>query len=750
MDFRGSFFQIKDYQITDEKLGEGTFGEVFIIKNLKDNGKYAVKIIKPSKGFDGEDQMQFMRESMILYQIQHPAVVKFYGINFQSFSGSQKLEPSIITEYLPNKSLKEILLRERHSIADSKWTPTKKIISLIGIAGAMSYLHDHNIMHRDLKPENILMDENYYPRICDFGLSRCFPENLSQTKKNSMTNQIGTPLYMAPEILKDEHNYDFSVDVYSFAILAYEIASGQEPYKELGNITPFNLAFKVASGYRPKFNKNVTEKMKELLSKCWNEDVNERPSFNEIFQMLSNDFSYLGEDVDSDEVREYVEIIRDANSRIESGNKIEKNFSKKSDELLSRALFVLNGNKSERNVPYALNLLKQSSESGNSFASLHLGLLYENGENVEKNIDKALFYYQKSAEQGNSSGMRRIGLCYENGFGVEQDYSKAFEFYDKAAKLGNTDAMNSLGIMYNKGKGVCKDPQKAIDFFEQSSELGNSYAINNLAMMYSKGVVFPKNYSKAIELLEKACKLDNMDALNNLGGFYRDGRGVQKDYDKMIDCYKRSAELGNSKALNNLALSYQKGTGVEKDCQKAIELFEKAAELGNADALNNLGFAYMNGIGVQQNYEKMIDYLQKSAELGNSDALCNLGLVFQKGKGVEIDYKKAIEFFEKSAELGNSHAYNNLGTMYERGNHVPCDYSKAIENYEKAAELGGSTSLINLGGIYEYGKGVSQDYQKALEYYKRADKKGNKHAKDKIKSVSEKLKDLSGVKITET
>ena len=93
--------------------------------------------------------------------------------------------------------MKVILDKEKKNIADDKWNPTKKYISLLGIADAMRYLHEHRVIHSYLKPENVLIDEDYYPRVCNLGLSRCFSEFLSK----SMTNIVGTPLYMATELI---------------------------------------------------------------------------------------------------------------------------------------------------------------------------------------------------------------------------------------------------------------------------------------------------------------------------------------------------------------------------------------------------------------------------------------------------------------------------------------------------------------------------------------------------------------------
>ena len=257
------FFDTKDFKVQPKKIGKGGFSKVYVSENIKDQHKYATKIIKINKNFNGYNQMLLMRESLIHQQLNHPGIVKFKGINFQSFSDPTKFEPSIITEYLQNGSLRKILEDERVSQAPIEWNSTKKIITLIGISNAMKYLHEHKIIHRDLKPENILLDDNYNPRICDFGLSRFYPN----FDKLTMTGQIGTQLYMAPELLKGSKTYTASVDVYSFSLIAYEIVTGKMPFedeiKELERtepVSPVSLAIKIINGLRPKFPEFVTEK----------------------------------------------------------------------------------------------------------------------------------------------------------------------------------------------------------------------------------------------------------------------------------------------------------------------------------------------------------------------------------------------------------------------------------------------------------------------------------------------------------
>lgn len=182
-------------------LGKGSFGTVYIAINHDDGQEYAAKVIDISDGFNGKQQMKFLQESSTLHKLDHPSIVKFKGINLQSFKDPTILQPTIITELLPKGSLRANLIKEKGSIADEKWSATKKYIILLGISDAMRYLHKHSIIHRDLKPENIMMDENLNPKIADLGLSICLNSLSNSMNLKSQKGLKGTPLYMAPEVL---------------------------------------------------------------------------------------------------------------------------------------------------------------------------------------------------------------------------------------------------------------------------------------------------------------------------------------------------------------------------------------------------------------------------------------------------------------------------------------------------------------------------------------------------------------------
>lgn len=589
-DFKDAFYNVSDYKLTKKKLGSGTFGTVYVILNVLSKKNYAVKIINTDKGFDGKEQMLLMRESMLLHELHHPGIVKFIGINFQSLNDSQKLEPSIITEYLPNGSLKTILDNEKNSIADAEWTPSKKYISLIGIAAAMKYLHEHNIVHRDLKPENILIDENYYPRICDFGLSRCLPNSIEETTRLSMTENVGTPLYMASELIRGDSHYGPGVDVYAFGMLAYEIVTGKEPFYELGKTTSFKLQTKVMKGIRPKLPKNLSKKMKDLLCKCWDENATERPTFAEILSILTSDLSLLDEDIDEDEVMEYIDFLNDEVSGqvVRKETKTQNEQNEYLEELLFRGLDSLLGCKKEMNPVLAASYLKLSSEKGNSIASYILGHLHESGKGVKADFDEAKNYYKKSAEQGNSYGYAKIGASYLYGFSVKKNYSKALKYAQKAANLENVKGMVILGCLYLEGWGVEKNELKGYNYIQKAADLGSLISINNLGLLNENGLGVSKNPNKAFEYYKKAADLGFPMSLNNVANCYKNGVGVKKDYGKAIEFYEEAAELGHPEAFECLGECYEKGIGVEQSYSKAIEYYKKASELGNEEAKEKL------------------------------------------------------------------------------------------------------------------------------------------------------------------
>ena len=311
VNFNELFFDTSDYELSDKKVGNDSSSNVYIAKNRKSGIQYAAKI-KKNGLVTSKEQKKFTKKSILLSGLVHPAIAKLQGINFHPFYDVMILSPTVLSEYFKNGSLRSIIDQSN----DQKFNATKKIICLIGISHAMKYSHKHKLVHCNLKPENVFLDDNLYPKIGDFCLS-----------------MGGVTFCTAPEIFKDEEAATNGSDVYSFAMIAFEVMTGIKPFSKSGK--PLNgsqLEKKVIDGERPEFNNSVTDSMKELICQCWSGDPEKRPSFDRIYKKLSSEFkSFSKEKVDDKEVNSYIETLTNSKHK-KSAEKRHRSSKKKTDK----------------------------------------------------------------------------------------------------------------------------------------------------------------------------------------------------------------------------------------------------------------------------------------------------------------------------------------------------------------------------------------------------------------------------------
>ncbi|XP_068332497.1 serine/threonine-protein kinase VIK-like [Pyrus communis] len=253
-------------------IGKGSFGE--ILKAHWRGTQVAVKRIRSSLSGDRMVIQDFRHEVDLLVKFHHPNIVQFLG------AVTEKKPLMLITEYLRGGDLHQYL-KEKGALS-----PTTAINFALDIARGMAYLHNEPnvIVHRDLKPRNVLLVNSNadHLKIADFGLSKLVKVQDSHDVYK-MTGETGTYRYMAPEVFKHQR-YDRKVDVFSFAMILYEMLEGKQP---LSDYEAYEAAKYVAKGHRPSFHgKGHTPELKELIEQCWSADVNQRPSFLEIIKKL--------------------------------------------------------------------------------------------------------------------------------------------------------------------------------------------------------------------------------------------------------------------------------------------------------------------------------------------------------------------------------------------------------------------------------------------------------------------------------
>ncbi|CAK9105446.1 Serine/threonine-protein kinase STY46 (Serine/threonine/tyrosine-protein kinase 46) [Durusdinium trenchii] len=199
--------QIRKFHV----VASGSFGDVY--RGEYEGAEVAIKT--PARDIDPDMLEKFAVEIELMTQLHHPNIVRFIGA---CVDGPDKF---LVIEFLENGSLHDFLVSPR---AEALVDYPRIIRFSIDIARAMRYLHSRaNIIQRDLKSRNILLDESLNCKVCDFGLSRFSEEDHTMTA-------CGTPFWVAPEIVLGE-KYDGKADVFSFAIVMWELHERKEPYE---------------------------------------------------------------------------------------------------------------------------------------------------------------------------------------------------------------------------------------------------------------------------------------------------------------------------------------------------------------------------------------------------------------------------------------------------------------------------------------------------------------------------------------
>ncbi|CAA0836296.1 Protein kinase superfamily protein [Striga hermonthica] len=199
------------------KIGRGGFGVVY--KGvLRDGTRVAVKSLSAESK---QGVNEFLTEINMISNIQHPNLVRLVGCCVE---GTNRI---LVYEYLENNSLASSLLVSNGKRVGLDWS--KRAAICLGTASGLAFLHECAepcIVHRDIKASNILLDENFLPKIGDFGLAKLFPDNVTHVS----TRVAGTVGYLAPEYAK-LGQLTKKADVYSFGVLLLEIISGESSSK---------------------------------------------------------------------------------------------------------------------------------------------------------------------------------------------------------------------------------------------------------------------------------------------------------------------------------------------------------------------------------------------------------------------------------------------------------------------------------------------------------------------------------------
>ena len=246
--------------ILEKKIGKGSFAQVYrAYKKENENEKYAIKVVNinslKQKIIDN-----FKLEINILKSISHENIVKLYDT----------LEKNnifyLVLDYCDGGDLNKFIKKNKKLSYEYTQFLYQQIVK------GMKYLYDNNIIHRDLKSQNILLNTNCIAKITDFGFVTVKDENMM------MNTLCGSPLYMAPEIMKSK-SYGANIDLWSAGILLYEMLVGETPFTA-ENIYSLMKKIEECNIYFPEY---ISEECQELILSLLKINPNERMTFDDFF-----------------------------------------------------------------------------------------------------------------------------------------------------------------------------------------------------------------------------------------------------------------------------------------------------------------------------------------------------------------------------------------------------------------------------------------------------------------------------------
>lgn len=368
------FVDVKDFTIESNNcLCEPS--KYFVLKHKLTNMYFFARELNVDQFYSPEAQEKLLDDIKKLRSYSHFAINQFKSFSYISFREQKKWQPTILTEYAENQTLNDKLNIIRNENKSDDWNTTKKMINLLGISAAMKFLHDNKIIHSKLIPENIFLDKKFYPKVSIFEL-------LGDFDKEKLLAQE----YMSPEALKDEQ-IGFQSDVYSFGIIAYEIITGIKPYSEV-SIDKKQI---IDGSLRPKFPTNINKNICTMIEKCWDSDLTKRPSFNDIFTSLSENFNDYQDNIDENEIKNYLHLLS-GNISDQKQNQNDKKSIQKEDSDCSHSIMNNNQTLDAEHESKSINIfikhvydyLSDQNTINDITTSIFRNLIQGDIENVQK------------------------------------------------------------------------------------------------------------------------------------------------------------------------------------------------------------------------------------------------------------------------------------------------------------------------------------------------------------------------------
>lgn len=212
-------------------LGKGNMARVYVAEQMNMQRNVAVKTLQPELLIDETAGGRFQREVDAVSRLRSPHTIRFFDAGC-----TPEGVPYIVMELLVGQTLRERLAEENP-------IPWPEVVTLVEQLGhSLHEAHEAGVLHRDLKPDNVHYSHQPTPfqpfiKLLDFGLAKLLdPQNSNDMMLTGSRQTVGTPAYMAPEMIVEERPVDHRSDIYALGVMCFEMLTGMRPYQHKGTM----------------------------------------------------------------------------------------------------------------------------------------------------------------------------------------------------------------------------------------------------------------------------------------------------------------------------------------------------------------------------------------------------------------------------------------------------------------------------------------------------------------------------------